>query len=521
VVSISLVLAFSLVFLFIYEKKYEETNKESLIAMSAQTMSYLGADVMRELAPAINVVEAASGILGKVPRESLKEIFKGMLASNPSTYDLYYCSAKSRKEGGFFETANGWNPDEDPDLANWDHVERSWFIDAVQNKGKAIISEYYIDADTKKLIFTVAKTTESSEGEINGVVAEDIFHEVLESIMNARKITEDGESYLLDIYGNYLTGNSKEKTLGTNFFDDFWHDFSREQILSGRDSIFFNKKYYLAVSHLMGTDWFIVSKGSLAALDKSPAFSVLAIMAIVAIIGILWGLTVTASVYEALKSKHAKQILEERKLANTLLSVKRAHYQEMKDMYKTLSILQHDFKLHIKVIDELLQADHIKETKQYLREFKEQMPEGNFNYYCYNHTINALLSSYAKRCNPLGIQYKVSIELPETLPIPDYEVCIILGNLLENAFEACQKAETDRSIELDIKTDPSRLAIKVKNRFDGTIAQKSGKLATTKKNGGLGLLGIQAIAETYEGEIVPKWSETHFTVYVVLNFIVP
>jgi signal transduction histidine kinase len=320
------------------------------------------------------------------------------------------------------------------------------------------------------------------------------------------------------MWGNYLTGKSKEKTLGTNFFDDLGSDFAREQVLSGRDSIFFSEEDYLAVSHLIGMDWFIVSKGSLAALDKSYAFSVLAVIVLVVIIGIFWSLTVTASVYEALKVKHGKEMLEEKKFARNLFSVKKTHYQEMKEMYKTLSVLQHDFKLHIKVINELLQADHIKETKHYLTKFKEQMPEGDFNYYCYNQTINALLSSYAKRCKELGIQYKVRIELPETLPMPDYDICIILGNLLENAFEACQKVETDRSIELDMKTNSSLLTMTVENSFDGKIAKKNGKLASTKKDGGLGLPGIQAIADSYDGQVLPKWSDTHFTVYVVLNF---
>jgi sensor histidine kinase regulating citrate/malate metabolism len=219
-----------------------------------------------------------------------------------------------------------------------------------------------------------------------------------------------------------------------------------------------------------------------------------------------------------MENQHKKEILTEKEFAHSLVSIRREHQHEMKELYNTLRILHHDFKHHIKVIDELLQADNIKETKQYLTEFKEQMPDSNFNYYCYNQTINALLSSYNRRCKELNIQYKVRFELPETLSIKDYDICIILGNLLENALEACQKIENGREIELVIKSNVLRLSIMVRNSFNGIVKNKDGKLESSKKDGGLGLPGIQAVVKTYDGRVTTDWNETHFTVYVMLNF---
>jgi sensor histidine kinase regulating citrate/malate metabolism len=220
-----------------------------------------------------------------------------------------------------------------------------------------------------------------------------------------------------------------------------------------------------------------------------------------------------------MESQHKKEIIEEKKFARNLVSIRKVHYQEMKEMSRKFSILHHDFKHHVKVVDELLQADNMKEAKQYLMEFKEQIPEGDFNYYCYNQTMNALLSSYAKRCKEFDIQYKVRIELPETLHISDYDICTILGNLLENAFEASRKIEVGREIEIAIKTNAMRLTIMAKNRFDGVvISKKDGEMASSKKDGGLGLPGIRAVVDAYDGHVTTEWSETHFTVYVMLNF---
>jgi len=284
--SIGLVLTLSLAFILIYTKSYKEANKESLVAISVQTMNYLSADILRELSPSINAVDAAAGFIEQVPPMYMEGIFKGMIASNPATYDVYYGSAKSRWDGGFFADGSGWKPYEDPESADWNHAERPWFVEAVQHKGKIIITEPYIDSETKRLVFTVAKTAETSKGAFNGVVAADVFLDVLDSIVSARKITEDGESYLLDSKGVYLTCKDKEKIMEGNFFDDLGKDFAREQVLAGNGNIFFSEKDYLATSPLKGTDWFIVSKGSLAILDKSSIFSVLAVIAAVMIFAI-------------------------------------------------------------------------------------------------------------------------------------------------------------------------------------------------------------------------------------------
>jgi hypothetical protein len=514
-VSVSVVLAFSLVFLFIYTKKYEETSKENLTAMSAQTMSYLSADILQEVSPTINMIELLSDFIGDFPKEYLKEFFKGLLASNSLAADVCYGSAKPYRDGGFYEGCSDWKPYEDPEYAGWDHLERPWFKIAAQNKGKLIITEPYIEVLEKKLVVTPTKTVENSKGEFIGVIASCIYLDMLDSVVSARKITEDGESYLLDAKGLYLTGG--DKILKYNFFDDLGRDFAREQVFSGKDSIFFSEKDYLAVSRLKRTDWFIVSKGSLEVLHKNP-FNVLAVTVIVAIIGIFWSLTVTASVYEALRIKYKKEMLEEKKFARNLISVSRTHYQEMKELQNMLRTWYHDFKYHLKVINELSQANHINEIRQYLTNFKEKMPEGDFHYYCSNQTINALLSSYAKRCKELDIQYKVSFDLPETFSIPDYDVCIILGNLLENALEACQKIETGREIELAIKHKVSRLSIMVKNSFDGIVKKKGDKLVSSKKDGGLGLPGVQAIVDSCDGHVTTEWDKSKFTVYVMLNF---
>jgi hypothetical protein len=223
--------------------------------------------------------------------------------------------------------------------------------------------------------------------------------------------------------------------------------------------------------------------------------------------------------YEILRIDSEKKLLQEKEFAHSLMLTGRTHYSEMENLYETLSTLHHDFKYHLKIIDELLQTGHVKEIGPYLADIKKRMPEEDMHYYCSNYAINALLSSYAKRCKELSIKYDVHAAMPKTLSIPDYDMGVILGNLLENALEACQKLESGREIELTIKSDDSKLAIKVKNSFNGIINEKNGKLASTKKKGGLGLPGIQVIVDNHDGHTLTEWSKNSFTAYAMLNIV--
>jgi sensor histidine kinase regulating citrate/malate metabolism len=217
--------------------------------------------------------------------------------------------------------------------------------------------------------------------------------------------------------------------------------------------------------------------------------------------------------YEVLRISYEKRLFKEKEFARSLLG----HYNEVKDLYESLSILHHDLKYHLKITDELLQSGKAKEAGQYLAAVKSQIPEENMHYYCLNHAVNALLSSYAKRCKELDIKYDVNVIMPEMLSVPDYDICTVLGNLLENAFEACQKLKKGGEIKLTIKTDDSRLAIMAKNTFDGVVSEKNGKLSSTKKGGGLGLPGIKAIVDSHDGHMLTEWDKTTFTAYLILN----
>ena len=207
----------------------------------------------------------------------------------------------------------------------------------------------------------------------------------------------------------------------------------------------------------------------------------------------------------------------EAEFAESVISSGRGHYQKMDEMYDRLRILRHDFKYHLTAVGELLSSGDKEEVDMYLSEVQARLSENEMCSYCTNNVINALLSNYAERCANAGVRFEADVSLPETLTVPNYDLSIVLGNLLENAIEACEKAAGDKMIELRVKPLMTQLAVRVRNSFDGKPVTDGGRLISAKKDGGFGLRSVEAVAARYDGELATEWDGGLFSAYVTVK----
>ena len=204
----------------------------------------------------------------------------------------------------------------------------------------------------------------------------------------------------------------------------------------------------------------------------------------------------------------------EAEFAQSIVSTGREHYHKMNEMYETLGVLRHDYKYHLSAVREMLHSGDTVEAEKYLAEAERQTPE--LRRYCTNPVINALLSNYAERFDKLDICFDNSLDMPETLNVSNYDMCIIFGNLLENAAEACLTLESGRKIELAVEQNMMQLLIMVRNGFDGAITVVDGQPASAKTDGGFGLRSVRAVAARYGGHLLTKWDGDTFTAYVAV-----
>ncbi|MDR1706239.1 MAG: GHKL domain-containing protein, partial [Clostridiales bacterium] len=174
--------------------------------------------------------------------------------------------------------------------------------------------------------------------------------------------------------------------------------------------------------------------------------------------------------YVSIMTTHKKAAADyEINISRNVIASGRYHYRKMDEMYEKIRVLRHDYKYHLNAARSMIQTGDHDGAGMYLTDVEDQLTACEIPMYCSNSVINALVDGYAERCAKLDIDFDIKLAIPKTLGIPDYDLCIILGNLLENAVEASEKLERGRSIKLAAHSNPPQCIVMVKNSFDGGV----------------------------------------------------
>ena len=117
-----------------------------------------------------------------------------------------------------------------------------------------------------------------------------------------------------------------------------------------------------------------------------------------------------------------------------------------------------------------------------------------------------------------NILFDTSLELPEDTGVSDSDLCIVFGNCVENAIEACRGISGERFIRINTRLSGKMLAVTVDNSFDGELKNEGGALISRKREGeGIGISSIKAIAEKYGGAAQFEVKDNVFQVSVILR----
>lgn len=179
---------------------------------------------------------------------------------------------------------------------------------------------------------------------------------------------------------------------------------------------------------------------------------------------------------------------------------------------------RHDLRHQLTAIHNLADKEDLEGLRRYLAEVMQRVPSEQF-FYCNHTTINAILSHYASLCAKAGISLTIDVNIPPHSEIADTEFCVIFGNLLENAVEACSYLpEEKRQISIRSQTRYNNLLINMENSFDGYLKRKGSVFRSRKRDAnGIGLSSIQSVAERHGGGVQFKTQDELFISYVYLS----
>ncbi len=193
---------------------------------------------------------------------------------------------------------------------------------------------------------------------------------------------------------------------------------------------------------------------------------------------------------------------------------------------KELRIQQHDIKNHLTSIKELAKNQQSYQLSKYIDTLLEDTKSIEAGINTGNTIIDAMINSklYLATCQKTPFYMKIKIS--EELKINSTDLTIILGNLLDNALEACSKLPVnEREVQIEICYEHTTLTINISNPFNQSeINIREEKVYTTKKDKtshGIGINRVQQIVEKYDGSIIEydishQDRRTIFTVNVLL-----
>ncbi len=198
--------------------------------------------------------------------------------------------------------------------------------------------------------------------------------------------------------------------------------------------------------------------------------------------------------------------------------------QEYKNLIETaqkLRTIKHDYSLHMEIISSLLMHHKYSELKKYVSDYSTSLTYTPLSVSTGNYAIDSIISAKMSEMEANNINFTYTILLPKSLPIDDISLCSLLGNILNNSIEACQKLQADvlSKISLTIQPYQEMLTIHLVNTSDGkyTFSPK-GTLLSSKDafSHGIGLKHVQQIVEDANGFLVCSPSENSFTIDIVI-----
>ncbi len=205
-----------------------------------------------------------------------------------------------------------------------------------------------------------------------------------------------------------------------------------------------------------------------------------------------------------------RQTEEELQFARQLIAQQREHYNQTLDYMEQVRIIKHDFRHHIHA---LLHMDKEQQTR-YLQNLQKELDAAVETVFCRNQAVNGLVKEYAARAEREGITFSAQMDLSAHVPVDDLTLCIVIGNLLENAMEACRRMKEKGFIRLQARWIEDHLMMLVENSYSGQIRQNGEKLLSSKKDGGLGLLSIRRILNQPGDEFDVDYDGKVFTAMV-------
>ena len=209
----------------------------------------------------------------------------------------------------------------------------------------------------------------------------------------------------------------------------------------------------------------------------------------------------------------------DRRIASYQNDLVEKHVDEVQNIYREMRGWRHDYHNHIQTMKAYRKLGEDDKIDEYLAGLEADLTAVDTLVRSGNVKVDAILNSKLSLAKEKGIGVNAKAIVPSELSISEIDLCVILGNLLDNAIEATMKNDRaeDRSIRVYIDVKRGNLYISVTNTSGEKARKQDGRFVSSKGGyHGLGLMRVDRLVERYGGYLKRRDEEGAFSTEIML-----
>ncbi len=210
---------------------------------------------------------------------------------------------------------------------------------------------------------------------------------------------------------------------------------------------------------------------------------------------------------------------EEERLGEYQDKILKTQREEVQSIYKTMRGWRHDYHNHMQKIKAHLALNQIEEVRDYLDQLEEDLDAIDIAVKTGNVSVDAILSSKLSVAKKREIEIYCKAKVPKELVVSDVDLCVIVGNLIDNGIESCEKMKEGqrRFLRIYIGIFKEQLYISIANATCEVRRRREKEFISNKRgNHGHGLKRIEQIVAKYDGFINRKNEPGAFVTEIML-----
>jgi len=224
------------------------------------------------------------------------------------------------------------------------------------------------------------------------------------------------------------------------------------------------------------------------------------------------GMVITCLLFAGALRHEAKnaELIEHSRMMESQLIMQREQYARLMENSEHEKAVRHDIRHQLAVLKGYEAAGDHENLSKYLDELTGKLPIQE-TVYCENYEVNTVVNHHIHSVADIDIQFDIKLSIPPgKREKPAMDLCIVIGNLLENAIDACRRMETgERFVRVRSLIQGDYLTLVVENSFDGRWDEKDGVYFSRKYERetdphveGIGIASVKSVCAKFDGRLV-------------------